>query len=135
MVTTGIIITKESIIEKTYCCENLPQPLFAKEGKFLPLVKGGEEGFGLQCLYNYGLISIKKQIGESGMAEIRILKKGLCKRIVLPPRFLKSLEGYIMSFISKAIKYFLGERKERKLAAEYRQASLEIKRASAALRF
>jgi hypothetical protein len=25
-------IAKESIIEKTYCCENLPRPLFAKEG-------------------------------------------------------------------------------------------------------
>jgi len=31
--------TKESIIEKTYSSENLPQPLFAKEGEFLPFVK------------------------------------------------------------------------------------------------
>jgi hypothetical protein len=57
-------ITKESIIEKTYSSENLPQPLFAKEGEFLPFVKsvrlateGGKEGFGLWCLYNCGLIS------------------------------------------------------------------------------
>ena len=49
--------TKESIIEKTYCCENLPQPLFAKEGEFLPFVKGGKEGFGFRCPHNYGLIS------------------------------------------------------------------------------
>jgi hypothetical protein len=28
---------KESIIEKTYFSENLPSPLFAKEGEFLPL--------------------------------------------------------------------------------------------------
>jgi len=60
--------TNESIIEKTYCPENLPQPLFAKEGKFLPFaagqrgplarrVKGGKEGFSLQCPYNYGPIS------------------------------------------------------------------------------
>jgi len=33
------LFTKESMIEKTYRCENLPQPLFAKEGKFLPFVK------------------------------------------------------------------------------------------------
>jgi len=39
-------LTKESIIEKTYRCENLPRPLFAKEGKVLPLQKGGQEGFG-----------------------------------------------------------------------------------------
>jgi hypothetical protein len=25
-------ITKEPIVEKTYCSENLPRPLFAKEG-------------------------------------------------------------------------------------------------------
>jgi hypothetical protein len=29
---SGRGITKESIIEKTYCSENLPLPLFAKEG-------------------------------------------------------------------------------------------------------
>jgi len=47
-------ITKESVIEKIYRCENLPHPLsfdklrmvslvepFAKEGKFLSFVKGG----------------------------------------------------------------------------------------------
>ena len=34
-------VIKESIIKKTYTSENLPSPLFAKEGKFLPLVKGG----------------------------------------------------------------------------------------------
>jgi len=33
------------------------RPLFAKEGEFLSFVKGGEEGFGLRCPYNYGLIS------------------------------------------------------------------------------
>jgi hypothetical protein len=38
-------ITKESIIEKTYSSENLPSPLFSKEGEFLPLAKGGKEGF------------------------------------------------------------------------------------------
>ncbi|PIV22004.1 MAG: hypothetical protein COS40_06380 [Deltaproteobacteria bacterium CG03_land_8_20_14_0_80_45_14] len=51
-----MLATKESIIEKTYCCENLPWPLFAKEGKFLPYVKGWEEGISLQCPYNYELI-------------------------------------------------------------------------------
>jgi hypothetical protein len=34
-------ITKESIIEQTYCSENLPQPLFAKEGKFFPFEREG----------------------------------------------------------------------------------------------
>jgi len=31
--------TKGSIIEKTYSSENLPQPLFAKEGEFLFFLK------------------------------------------------------------------------------------------------
>jgi len=55
-------VTKGSIIEKTYHCENLPQPLVcppgqrpygpaAKEGKSLPLQKGGQEGFGLRRPY------------------------------------------------------------------------------------
>ena len=35
-------IAKESIIEEIHCSENLPQPLFAKEGKFLPFVKEGK---------------------------------------------------------------------------------------------
>jgi hypothetical protein len=35
------MVTKESVFEKTYRSENLPQPLFAKEGKFLPFAKGG----------------------------------------------------------------------------------------------
>ena len=51
------ILTKESIIEQTFSSENLPSPLFAKEGKFLPFVKGGKEGFSFGCPYNYGLIS------------------------------------------------------------------------------
>jgi len=29
---------------KRYILENLPLPLFAKEGKFLPFAKGGKEG-------------------------------------------------------------------------------------------
>ena len=45
--------TKESIIDWTQFSENLPPPLFIKEGLFLPLVsfpcrkqaKGGREGF------------------------------------------------------------------------------------------
>ncbi len=32
--STGHSITKESIIEKTYCSENLPSPLFPKRGRF-----------------------------------------------------------------------------------------------------
>jgi hypothetical protein len=50
-------IAKESIIDQTYCSENLPCPLFAKEGEFLPFVKGGKQGFGFRCLYNYGILS------------------------------------------------------------------------------
>jgi hypothetical protein len=54
-------LAKESTIEKTNHSENLPYPLFAKEGEFLPFVKlartclpagrssrEGEEGFDLQ---------------------------------------------------------------------------------------
>jgi hypothetical protein len=51
-------IAKESIIEQTYCSENLPCPLFAKEGEFLPFVKGGKEGFSFLCPHNYGLTNI-----------------------------------------------------------------------------
>jgi hypothetical protein len=73
-------IAKESIIEQTYCSENLP-PAFAeaasrrqvaplcppgqrpygpaaKEGEFLPFVKGGKEGFSFLCPHNYGLTNI-----------------------------------------------------------------------------
>jgi hypothetical protein len=32
-------LTKESAIEKTNYSENLPYPLFAKDGEFLPFVK------------------------------------------------------------------------------------------------
>jgi len=55
-------------LEKTCCCKNLPQPLFAKEGRIPPFCKwfdrltilslpkeGGQEGFRLHCPYNYGL--------------------------------------------------------------------------------
>ncbi len=49
--------SKESAIKMTYASKNLPSPLFAKEGYSLLFVKGGEEGFGLQCPYNYGLIN------------------------------------------------------------------------------
>jgi hypothetical protein len=51
-------IAKESIIEQTYCSENLPFPLFTKEGEFLPFVKGGKEGFSFLCPHNYGLTNI-----------------------------------------------------------------------------
>jgi len=59
MVYIIIAFTKESIVEKTRSSENLPQPLFAKEGdsSLLPAapalarrVKGGKEGFGFWCL-------------------------------------------------------------------------------------
>jgi hypothetical protein len=45
--TVGLIqpLTKESIIDWTQFSENLPPPLFVKEGLFLPLEKGGREGF------------------------------------------------------------------------------------------
>jgi hypothetical protein len=36
-------MTNHTIIEKT-SCDNLPQPLFTKEGQFLPFLKGGKEG-------------------------------------------------------------------------------------------
>jgi hypothetical protein len=48
--------TNQSIIEK-HTSENLPCPLFAKEGKFLPFAKGGKEGLEGRCLDNYGLFS------------------------------------------------------------------------------
>jgi hypothetical protein len=54
-------IAKEPIIEQTYCSENLPCPLFTKEGEFLPFVKGGKEGFSFLCPYNYGLTNVLKK--------------------------------------------------------------------------
>jgi hypothetical protein len=48
-------INNQSVIEQTYCSENFPQPLFVKEGEFLPFVKGGKEGFSLQGLHYSGL--------------------------------------------------------------------------------
>ena len=30
---------------------NLPSPLFSKEGKCLPLEKGGQEGFSIRCRF------------------------------------------------------------------------------------
>jgi hypothetical protein len=42
---------------KRHTSENLPCPLFAKEGKFLPFAKGGKEGLEGRCLDNYGLLS------------------------------------------------------------------------------
>jgi hypothetical protein len=35
--SNSLRITKESIIDQTPFSENLPQPLFSKEGRFLPL--------------------------------------------------------------------------------------------------
>jgi hypothetical protein len=57
------VITKESIIKKTYASGNLPSPLFANEGEFLPFAKGGKEGFSLQCPYNLGLTNNSEILG------------------------------------------------------------------------
>jgi hypothetical protein len=38
-------VTKDSITDRTYSSENLPSPLFSKEGYFLPLAKRGKKGF------------------------------------------------------------------------------------------
>jgi len=87
------VITKESIIKKTYASENLP-PAFAEaasrrqvaplcqippnaglpfaagpRGPLARRVKGGKEGFSLRCPYNYGLIN--KRLNEPPK-EIRI---------------------------------------------------------------
>jgi len=45
---------------RRYISENLPYPLFAKEGKFLPFAKGGKEGLEDRCLANYGLTFNRK---------------------------------------------------------------------------
>jgi len=43
---------------KRHISENLPFPLFAKEGKSLPFAKGGKEGLESRCLDNYRLACI-----------------------------------------------------------------------------
>jgi len=50
---------KESIIEKTFLQKSPLTPLFQR-GEFLPLAKGGQEGFELPCLYNYGPMSSRE---------------------------------------------------------------------------
>ena len=35
-------------------CLPVQQGKDSQRGEFLPLVKGGQEGFSFQCLYNYG---------------------------------------------------------------------------------
>jgi hypothetical protein len=82
--------TKESIIDWTQFSENLPPPLFVKEGLFLPLEKGGRDFtksslvFGsLGCLFYYGLIS-KLYCYEGGtvfvepMRSYRVSRVGDC---------------------------------------------------------
>jgi len=67
------LFTKGSTIERTYSPENLPYPLFTKEGvsslckACLPVGRGGEEGFSLQCLHDYGLISKSLQMNYEGL--------------------------------------------------------------------
>jgi hypothetical protein len=36
---------RKSITDKIYCLENLPSPLFAKEGEIPLFLKGGKDGF------------------------------------------------------------------------------------------
>jgi len=38
-----------------------PLPPLCQRGEFLPLVKGGKEGFSLKRLYNYGLTNNNRQ--------------------------------------------------------------------------
>jgi len=46
------------------------RPLFAKEGKFLPFVMGGKEGFSLLCLHHYGLTSKFELLIENGTGRL-----------------------------------------------------------------
>jgi len=46
VVSAGLVI---SPLLKRHSPENLPCPLFAKEGKFLPFAKGGKEGLEGRC--------------------------------------------------------------------------------------
>ena len=41
--------------QRGFCPGGRPYGPAAKEGEYLPFVKGGKEGFILQCLHNYGL--------------------------------------------------------------------------------
>jgi hypothetical protein len=50
----GRRITKESIINQTDRSKISPNPPFSKRG-IPPFVKGGKEGFGLECPHYYGL--------------------------------------------------------------------------------
>ena len=48
--------TNESIIDQTYFPEISPTPLFQiPRNAGLPFLKGGQEGFNLRYLYDYGL--------------------------------------------------------------------------------
>jgi hypothetical protein len=54
---------------KRLSSENLPCPLFTKEGKFLPFAKGGKEGLEGRCLDNYGRLS--NLVDEDELSEIK----------------------------------------------------------------
>jgi len=68
-----LFVTTESIIEQTYCSENLPQPLFAKEGKFLPFVKGerARQESSLPCLQQTGAKRRGKNLVISEKPDVR----------------------------------------------------------------
>ena len=50
-----------------------PNPSLPKRGEFLPFAKGGEEGFRLQCLCNYGLISNYDLVRRDGQSYAKAL--------------------------------------------------------------
>jgi len=52
LLTTPHLVISPSL--KKHSSENLPCPLFAKEGKFLPFAKRGREGLEGRCPGNHG---------------------------------------------------------------------------------
>jgi hypothetical protein len=75
--------SRDSIIEKTYCSENLP-PAFAEaasrrqvapvyqRGVIAPFVMGGKEGFSFWCPHNYGIKWIEgKLVQKEKTVEMR----------------------------------------------------------------
>ena len=58
---------------KRLSSENLPCPLFPKEGKFLPFAKGGKEGLEGRCLDNYRPISNLGFMNQNRHVNARII--------------------------------------------------------------
>ena len=67
-------VTKESIIDQAILPKSPLTPLFSKEGKFLPFVKGGKEGFslGVYIIMDLLITSLSRSRGDGRIKMSRL---------------------------------------------------------------